>query len=214
MRAEPGLALLGPPVLRRDQVALERADRVMVIADRGLRLARHAGQIGRPVIQVRGGPVPRVLARVSEELPYYRLPLADGPGRQPAPAELLPGPARQHRLQHGVLLAQQRDPADQLQPGRTHRLTSTTDHPSLLPNNGRILHQKTGPRQITRSSTRRPHPPAGIVCAAPQITARQIVHLTKFSGVPLHRPVLRRAGRRQDPVRPALRGMGHRSSPT
>ena len=60
-----------------------------------------------------------------QEPAYHRPPLLHGARGKPAAAELLPGPPRQHRLQHRVLLAQQRDPADQLQPGRTRGLYVT-----------------------------------------------------------------------------------------
>ena len=147
MRAEPGLALLSPPVLRRDQVALERPDRVMMIADRGLRLARDAGQISGPVIQMGSRPVPRVLPGMLQEPAYHRPPLLHGARRKPATAELLLGPPRQHRLQHRVLLAQQRDPADQLQPGRTRGLTDPSSHRSPHPRHRRKTRESCTRRQ-------------------------------------------------------------------
>ena len=50
-------------------------------------------------------------------------------------------------------------------------------------------------------------PAADKVHTAPQATAHPIVHLMKFSGVPVHRPVLRAARGRQDAVCLAIRRM-------
>ena len=150
------------------------------------------------LIQVRRSPVPRVLARMIKELPHHRLPLTDGPGRQAPATGLLLGPALQHRLQHRVFLAQQRDPADQLQPGRAHRLTSPTRHPDLLagqrqnlaPDDRYNANQLVSATSAAPAPERRPH--------RWQVTAHQIMHLMKFSGVARTRGPRRAAWRGED----------------
>ncbi len=133
MGSEAGVALLGPAVLRRVEVIVEGADRVVVTADGGLRPAQHTDQVGGPLVEVSGGPVPGVLVAEFQELPHDRLPALDRLLGQPAPAQLLLGPALQHRVHDRVFLAQQHHAADQLQPSRSLGLVDLCRHNTSSP---------------------------------------------------------------------------------
>src|SRR5262249_3107696 len=102
VRTEPGPALLSPPILRRDPVTVEGTAGVVVVADRGLRPAQHADQVGGPLIQVRRRPMPRILVAERKKLPDDGLSTLDSLLGQTASAQLLLGPTLQHRLHHRV----------------------------------------------------------------------------------------------------------------
>jgi hypothetical protein len=117
MRAEIPPAHLRPRIGRVGQVLAEQPDRPGLPAQRRGRHMMNRAQVSAPLLEQLRRPQPRRAPRVISEGPYPPLPAADR-GAAQAAGSLLAFPARQHRLQHLVLRAQQRHPRNQHRTGR------------------------------------------------------------------------------------------------
>ncbi|MFB7053413.1 hypothetical protein ACFCXT_09815 [Streptomyces vinaceus] len=129
--AEPFQADVSPPVDRVEQVVHEQAHSPLVGAERRLGAVVLHHQVGHPLVDVGGRPAPRVLIReVPEPL---NDPLAPGSrsGLEAAAANLLPCPARHHRVKYGVLGMQQMHPGNQLKPRGPLHFPRTVGHSRL-----------------------------------------------------------------------------------
>ena len=167
--AEPGLALAGPAVGRVGQVEAQHPDRLLVAAQRGAAQPADRAQVPEPLIEHGRGPQPRERVGVRGERAGGAFPGGDGGQRQVA-GQLLVAPALEHRGEHLLLGAQQRDPVGQVQPGRArhprpdlHRRS----RPSRLALDGRMSHQMRDRQHRSRSTSRRsasdpPAAPAGM----------------------------------------------------
>jgi hypothetical protein len=108
------LALDQPAVARVGHEVAKLPQRSLVAAHRRPCQLLLAGQLGHPLVDVGGLPVPRVVVGERREPADHLRTAVDRLGPQP-PRGLLRPPAAQHRLQHRVLGVQQRHALDQLQ---------------------------------------------------------------------------------------------------
>jgi hypothetical protein len=123
VRAEVAQAHLRPGIDRIRQVPAEQPDRAGVPAQRGGGHMMDRPQVSTPLLEQLRRPQPGRASRVVTERPDPSPPPGDRIPAQPASA-LLIGPARQHRLQHLLLGAQQRHARYQgrmSRPGTGHR---------------------------------------------------------------------------------------------
>lgn len=133
--AETGLTLGGPLVVRRGDVVAEQPQRGLIATDGRLRTLQLRRQVHRPLIDMRGCPLPRVLACEVSETPDDLLPIVDRLGLKAPAATLLARPPLQHRIEDRVLGMQQRDAVQQQQ---LRRRTAQPHH--VYPNHHQQAH--------------------------------------------------------------------------